>query len=484
MAERLIQILQDVELERDHLLGPRASGPPVRARRARSHARAADWLFAIGLAFGLAWTPFWFGGAWRLPWGVNALIFPGLAFGYEIALLSERREHPLPAREIAAPAALFLIVVVWILAQTAPLPFAPAIAALGEETPRTLSVDPGATAIALTRLLTDAAAFWLAAQLGRNEAVNRRLLQAIMLIAALYSAAGVFLAGAFDNAIPGFAPADGGGEVRSTFVNRNSFAAYAGLGLTTILALLVRDGRPKAAVSPLASWLDATATRSGAAAAGLVVLAALCGTGSRGGILSAAVGVAALFGLVAERRRRRGESHAGLWVGLLALVAAFGVLGGPIAARLAGAGLADAGRLPVYRIVLGAILDRPFAGSGYGAFAEVFPLYRDARLSPVGVWEMAHNAYLEAALGLGLVFATLMTLAIALLAFRCFAAALRRNREVEAPLAAAAAAALVAVNALIDYSVQIEAVSLAFMTLLGLGVAQASRPAATSVARC
>ena len=107
--------------------------------------------------------------------------------------------------------------------------------------------------------------------------------------------------------------------------------------------------------------------RGGLIAAGLVVAAALLGSASRGGILSCAVGVVALFGLLAERRRRRGEARNGLLLAALALGLAFVAFSGPLAARLADVGLFDARRLAVYRIIGGAILERPFAGFGYGA---------------------------------------------------------------------------------------------------------------------
>jgi O-antigen ligase len=221
--------------------------------------------------------------------------------------------------------------------------------------------------------------------------------------------------------------------------------------------------------------LERLGSRGGLIAAGLVVAAALLGSASRGGILSCAVGVVALFGLYAQRRRRRGETLSGLLLAALALGLAFALFAGPLATRLADLGLSDGRRLAVYRIVGSAILARPFSGFGYGAFAETFPLYRDATLSPVGVWEMAHNAYLELALGLGLVAAAALLIALGLLARRCFLGALNRNRNPEAPLIATSACALIGVNALVDYSVQIEGVTLTFMTLLGLGVAQSSR---------
>ena len=322
----------------------------------------------------------------------------------------------------------------------------------------------------------------MAAQLGRDANVSLALLRAVAAIVTLYSAYGLFLAAAYDNAIPGFAPADGGGEVRSTFINRNSFAVFAGLGLITILALAARHASTGSGAPRLARWLERLGLRGGLIAAGLVVIAALLGSASRGGILSCAVGVVVLFGLLAIRRRGRGEATSGLLPASLALGLAFAAFGGGLATRLADVGLFDARRLAVYRIVGRAILERPFTGFGYGAFAETFPLYRDATLSPVGVWEMAHNAYLELALGLGLAAAAALLIVLGLLARRCWLGALRRNRDEEAPLIATSACALIGVNALVDYSVQIEGVTLTFMALLGLGVAQS--PSARVRAPC
>ena len=163
---------------------------------------------------------------------MNALLFPGLALTWEISRLAARRAPPLPAREIAAPLGLFLIALLWIVAQMVPWGIAPSVAALGDQAPATISLDPGATAIAAVRLITDACAFWLAAQLGKDANVSLAMLRAVAAIVTLYSAYGCSSPAAYDNAIPGFAPADGGGEVRSTFINRNSFAVFAGLGLT------------------------------------------------------------------------------------------------------------------------------------------------------------------------------------------------------------------------------------------------------------
>ena len=62
--------------------------------------------------------------------------------------------------------------------------------------------------------------------------------------------------------------------------------------------------------------------------------------------------------------------------------------------------------------------------------------------------------------------------AIGMLALKCLAGAINRQRDSIAPVVATAATLLVGVHALVDFSLQIEAVTLTFMALLGAGLAQ------------
>src|SRR5262249_20918545 len=77
--------------------------------------QALLWAF-IG---GLAWCPFWFGSNVLLAWGVNAVLFPSLASIYELSLLIRGERHPVGIKQIRVSAALFAVVVVWILIQNA-----------------------------------------------------------------------------------------------------------------------------------------------------------------------------------------------------------------------------------------------------------------------------------------------------------------------------------------------------------------------------
>lgn len=442
----------------------------------------------VALVAGLAWAPFWLGGNRMIPWGVNAVYFPALAIAYETSLLARGRRHPVGLRRLAAPAALFCAVIAWIYVQMSTA--APstmlhpiwnmAADVLGIPVAGSISVNRGATGLALMRLLTDASLLWLAIQLSREASRALLLLRAVGLIVAAYSAYGLLLAAVYSSGIPFFDVDASGGFVRSTFVNRNSFATYAGLGLITMAALTLRlyrhevPGRENLRAYRIHKLIEATGRRGWLyIGATLITLVALLATVSRGGVLAAGLGLATLLLLSFTRqRRRRSEQLEAIVFVTAVVVGGFLVFGDRIAGRIALSGLIDVSRSSVYAITLNSILDAPILGFGYGTFADVFPMYRVQSISAAGIWDKAHNTYLEVWQGLGLVFGTALMAALGWLISTSFVGAIRRRRDATSPIVAAAASLLVAAHALVDFSLQIEAVTLTFMALLGAGVAQ------------
>ena len=49
---------------------------------------------------GLAWVPFWFGSNRLIAWGINAVLFAGLAALYELSLLVRLKPHPVALRRV------------------------------------------------------------------------------------------------------------------------------------------------------------------------------------------------------------------------------------------------------------------------------------------------------------------------------------------------------------------------------------------------
>jgi len=443
---------------------------------------------AIALAAGLAWAPFWLGGNRLPPWSVNGVFFPSLMLIYEGYLLSTGRRHPIAIGRVGVSVALFGAALCWAIIQSSPA-LAPSLAhpiwamtsdALGRAVAGTISVNPGLGMISTLRLVTIGSVFWLSLQIGRNEERAQGLLNAIASIVAAYSAYGIVLSAFFGGAIPFFGVSDGGFSVRSTFVNRNNFATYAGLGLIVTCGLFLNSlGRSARDLTEVwtyrltrlieATGRDAWRILGG----GLLSLVALLGSGSRGGVISTLLAFIAFPILAAARsRRRRNAPIEAIILMTFVLVAGFFFYGDLVVGRISSGGIFDTNRLSVYSMVVRSIFDNPILGLGYGAFVDAFPMYRDRSISAFEVWDKAHQTYLETWQGLGLIFGSACIGATALLVGKCFAGAIGRRRNETPALVAACASLLVWSHALVDFSIQIDAIALTYSAILGIGVAQ------------
>jgi O-antigen ligase len=154
---------------------------------------------------------------------------------------------------------------------------------------------------------------------------------------------------------------------------------------------------------------------------------------------------------------------------MLATVLAFG---DTLVGNLEERGISDANRMSVYVLTFRSILDVPLLGYGYGTFADVFPLYRDRSLGTNGTWGQAHNTYLEVLQGLGMVVGAMLIACVVLLVLRCLKGTRRRQEHAIVPQIAVGVACLVGAHSLVDFGLQIQAITLTFMALLGAGVAQ------------
>jgi O-antigen ligase len=455
--------------------------------QARANAeRIFFWLFIAALA----WCPFWFGSNEPLAWGINAMLFPGLALAYELSVLLRGARHPVSIKTIAIPAALFAIVAVWILIQTtgwAPHALNHPLWDLAAETlerPVTpsVSVNRDLTNLALLRLVTAASAFWVALQLCRDGNRARLFVKAVAAIVCGYAAFGLLWLVAAPGYTLWFARIDMLATLTSTFINRNSFAAFAGVGLIAMTGLLLRAYRHRAATHSaqtrlrVAAFIE-TSGREGALliAGAFIILVALLLTGSRGGIVATAFGLFTLGALTFGKRGRGAIDQRDAILFVVALgAAAFLVFGDVLFGKVSVVGLSDNARLSVYRITLGSILDSPLTGYGYGTFADVFPAFRDRSVAIGGRWLQAHDTYLEVLQGLGVFFGASLIACVVLLVLRCLRGATMRQENALVPALAASAGVLFGLHSLVDFSLQIQANTLIFMAILGAGVAQST----------
>ena len=352
--------------------------------------------------------------------------------------------------------------------------------ALGVDLPGSISVNRDATVVALLRFVTCGLVFWLALQLCRQAARARRLARAIAIIAGLYATYGILGFFLFPHMILWFDKLDYVDSVTSSFINRNSYATYAGLGLMATLAVaaslyLHRGGLQTAGLGRKMAHFIALTIGSGGLwiSCAFIVAVALILTGSRGGFFATLGGLLTFLLLAGVRGRNNAVSLGfGLLMVGLAIGAAFFNFGDFLADRLTTNGLASDDRLAVYSLTWLSIADAPLLGFGDGTFQEIFPMYRDNTIDFINSWDKAHNSYLELLQGLGVPVALLLLAAIVLLFGRCVLAALTRRHSVTAPLAASAATVIVGLHAFVDFSMQIQAVALTWVALLGAGTAQ------------
>ncbi len=267
------------------------------------------------------------------------------------------------------------------------------------------------------------------------------------------------------------------GVLTSTFVNRNSYATYAGLGVLAALALTLRFVRQtvdseQSQRSKLRELIEAVTSRGWL----LPLILILCFlvillTQSRMGLIATMVGAATLLGVWVSRLKPGQARTLGgiLLVVLLSLLALNLVLSGGLTAdrfnRLFEQG---DGRFQVYPLIQEAILARPWTGHGLGSFATAFAAYRDA--SVTAFFDRGHCDYLELIMDVGWPAAMAMFAAFALLLLAAWRAG-RKDGHAELALLSMAATVQIAVHSTVDFSMQIPAVVFAYLTvaLVGLG---------------
>ncbi len=264
------------------------------------------------------------------------------------------------------------------------------------------------------------------------------------------------------------------GSLTGTFLNRNVAAAYLSPALAAG-ALLLADALVRASggtelMRRRGGRLRAT---SGAAVIALalgVIFLVLMLTESRAGlILSIGAATVAVFlaMLPAWRTLNSRWRRRTLWFAAAAMLCALTLSYAVVARRFDSSTAVDQNRFAVYAITWRIALDHWLYGAGLGQFASIFTAYRDATVPGSGVWERAHNTYLQIAAeaGFPVLAAVLCTVGVAL------AALIRRSLATgDGRIAAAFGVAVVlqpALHSLVDYPAQIPGYAIPIGLLVG-----------------
>ena len=432
----------------------------------------------------LALAPLPFGSQRPWAWSAAAIWIGLLMAVWCVALATGRaRVRVAPGRVwfILAP---FAIVVIWAAAQA--VDFAPSswrhplwtdvASALGSTAAGgSVSLDPAMTWTALLRFCLFASVFWLALQLGRDPARAQLGLLTLARVAMLYSGYGLALHLLGSETILWYQKWAYLGDATGSFVNRNAFAAYAGIGVVLAIGLaaqhLSRIGpgdsahrRTEAVLLGACPWLTGAA----------VAWTALMLSHSRGAFLATLIAVVTLIlCLTAVRMLSRRLAFAFMTLAVLVLGGLLAVTGGVTLERLVETTELEGDRGQLFRLVWGAIGDAPFLGHGFGAFAAAFRMYRDVSLPRPVIYDFAHNAHLELLMDLGVIGAGAFYLMLLGAAGLCVRALIRRRRSRLPPAIALSATALLLTHGLVDFSAQMPAIAMTYAALLGFGCAQA-----------
>lgn len=418
---------------------------------------------------------------WSLIALATGLIFAGWALNH----LVTQSALAVDVGRIRVPLVLFSIACGWILIQLVPdIPFGLAHPAwqeasifFGTEIPNRITIDPDQTITVLMRWLTYAAIFWLALQLGRDRANARLALDAFVWIGGAYALYGLAAHLTGSETILFYDKWAYRGALTSTFVNRNSYATFAGMGLVVVVLLIMRSmSKLRSKENTFRQNIKTYLSGSGSqhlllVTVAFLILSALLLTGSRAGAFSTAAAMLVVF--VCSRVGHKSRQHSLIsTISYLFLisVASYSLSGDLLLERLGESGWSV--RQMTYLQTIEAVKDHLFWGSGLGSFPQIFPLYRDNEVFGSTFWVKAHNTYLENILELGLPAALALFIAVGALALRCWKGLRERSRDRHFSAMGVALTVLVGLHSLVDFSLQIPAVTIAYMFLMGISVAQ------------
>ena len=448
-------------------------------------------MFKIFL-YAILLSPIPFGANRPWAWSLYALLLALIGLIASVAILSGRASMRFSIQPVNYPLYLILIPIGWILLQIsdfAPVNWVhPFWQLAAEQLPDTvqahISLAPQETATALMKLGSYLLVFFISLQFNRhheNAALTFNRLAYAGFIYAIYGL--VIYLGRFNTLLwfETWAPMN---SVTSTFVNRNSYATYAGLTLLASFPLLFEKmqssfqygiknnyGKQYFFENVLVrGWFPLLLI--------ITITTALFLSQSRGGFLSTALAVLAFFIILLLRREIKNNVVVNnnvavmLLMGTISLVS-WGVLersGDKLIDRLDATSPENEGRLLVYNILSKANAENSWLGVGYGSFEKSFRLYRDETI--IGYYDKAHNTYLENIFELGLLQASSLFIAIFLVALICLRGVWMRQRNWIYPAIGFSASLLVGTHALVDFSLQIPAVAFTYALMMGAAVGQ------------
>ncbi len=349
---------------------------------------------------------------------------------------------------------------------------------IGRPANGTISLDPYETRTSLMGFLAFGGVFWISARYCRDPDTANLVLRIFVLVSGLYALYGLIVFFSGNETLLWFKKWAYKSDLTSTFVNRNSYATFAGLGFIAAFALTFDSvGKhlgsrlgDRAMTKAFIEWVLEKAWVPILAI--LLTGTALLLTHSRGGFLATSFGLLVLFGALFYMKsipRKLGFFFAGLAVAGSIFV--FTLSSDIVVKRLKDTTFETSLRDDLYGKVIEGIETNPWLGTGYGTFRQAFMAYKNPDLSE-GNWDKAHNSYLELAMELGVPATAAIIGAFAWVGSICLLGLYRRRRRRIFSAVGLAATAQVVGHSLVDFSLQIPGFVACYALLMGMAWSQ------------
>ncbi len=332
-----------------------------------------------------------------------------------------------------------------------------------------LSIAPRASSLALLRMASYIIYFWLVLTCCTNANTRMVLLTSCFVILLYHSVIALLLyVNVFDLPLV-FAKSDYPDSLTGTFVNRNSFATYLGMGLLTGVALLeIHLGKIR---QPVASILDYLTPGRAFILCGIIIFTVtLFLTNSRFGLVASGLGLITFICLNSWKNHVSARN----WLLPMLLMAIFITVAFGFQRfsgfRISALSHDISTRLTLYEQVWSMIQNQPWSGFGADSFPVAFPRFHLPTLDPDLVWDKAHNSFLTNWAELGLVFGSIPIIAGLIVMRALFRSAQTATENRHMALLAIAVLVQTASHSLVDFSLEIQANVFVILTIIALGL--------------
>ena len=430
-------------------------------------------------------------------WNLLALLVFIIVGVFAVKAYSNKDFNIFPVEKIKYITLLFLSVVGWSAIQIMPLPFGSAplwqitAETLNVDAFNTISIDHYQTITAITKLLTYGVIFLLAVNLGQSSSRSSKVFKALAYTGGLYAFYGLYIQISGANSILGYERWAYTDFVTSTFVNRNSYATFAGMGIIIstglFLSKLFRNSNGLKGKRFYKKLIDNFFENSYMyLILSMLILAALLLTASRAGLVSTFIGLIVLITFFISKKSSSKHNKTWAFSLILLIVSSFAItinLGGDNTFKRMHKIEDDNGRQAIYKATVDAIETNPITGTGYGTFEQAFHPYIDANFSFYHAnVSKAHSTYLELAMELGIPAAVALITVILLIVWRCIQGIGDRKKNSIYPIVGVAISVLIGVHAIVDFSIQIPAVAATYSLIMGVCFAQSFSSKNNSIA--